>query len=72
MDSYGVVPIWDHLLSVPGLIVYLLVAAVLVFLSWRLSDNYLRLFNFFIMAITVLVFWTYVLAESGMWFYVKA
>ena len=72
MDSYGVVPIGDHLLSVPGLIVYLLVAAVLVFLSWRLSDNYLRLLNFFIMAITALVFWTYVLAESGMWFYVKA
>jgi len=72
MDSYGVVPIWDHLLSIPGMLFYLAVAALFVFIIWRLSDGYLRFTKFVILSISSIIFWTLALTELGLWFYVKA
>jgi hypothetical protein len=72
MDSYGVVPIWDHLLSIPGMLFYLVVAALFVFIIWRLSDGYFRFTKFVILSISSIIFWTLALIELGLWFYVKA
>jgi len=72
MDSYGVVPIWDHLLSIPGLLFYLFSSVVFVFLLWRLSDGYFRLTKFVTLSAVTIVFWTLGLIELGLWFYVEA
>jgi hypothetical protein len=75
MDSYGVVPIWDHQLSTTGLLVYL----VLIFLGLLLVNKLTegtpakyRVFNVFMYGIAIVLCITWMFMALGLWFYVKA
>lgn len=75
MDSYGVVPIWDHLLSVPGLAVYLLIIALGMVLVRSLTANIpsrYRSLNYMMYLFCVIAIATWWLQAMGWWFYVKA
>jgi hypothetical protein len=72
MDSYGVVQLDGYLLSIPGMLFYLAVSTVFVFILWRLSYGYFRLTRFAILSILSVASWTVALIELGLWFYVKA
>jgi hypothetical protein len=76
MDSYGVIEVGDHLLSIPGLAFYLITVLALVMVSWGLSASYwlwkYRMSTFLGLVLPSIAIWTWGLMEFGMWFYVEA
>jgi hypothetical protein len=75
MDSYGVVTIGNHLLSIPGLVLYLLVVAGGVALVGRLIDGVpmrFRLLNLMMYGLSVAAIVGWMFIALGLSFYVEA
>jgi hypothetical protein len=76
MNSYGVVPVWDYLLSIPGAVLYLLSVSLGVALSWGLasgdSTGHFKLTKFAVLALIFSSLTTLFWIQLGVWFYVKA
>ena len=75
MDSYGVVEIWDHLLSIPGLVVYLIVLFFGLLLVDKLTDGIplrYRALNVFLYGLSMALCISWLFMSLGLWFYVKA
>jgi hypothetical protein len=75
MDSYGVVPVWDHLLSVPGLVIYLMLLFAGLALVDRLTEGIplkYRALNVFLYGVSMALCISWLFMSLGLWFYVKA
>ena len=75
MDSYGVVPVWDHLLSMTGLFVYLVSIFLGLLLVNKLTEGIpakYRAFNVFMYGLAIIMSITWMFMALGLWFYVKA
>ena len=75
MDSYGVVPIWDHLLSIPGLFAYSISIFLGLLLVGNLTDGIpakYRAFNLFMYGLAIIISISWMFMALGLWFYVKA
>jgi len=75
MDSYGVITIGNHLLSIPGLVIYLALVAVGISLVNRLLDGVpirFRLFNLVMYGLSVAAIVGWMFIALGLSFYVEA
>lgn len=75
MDSYGVVEVFDHLLSIPGAFIYTFILFLGLLLVGRLTEGIPIRYR----ALNVLMYWlcyvaiiTWGFINLGLWFYVKA
>lgn len=75
MDSYGVVTLGDHLLSLPGLAFYMVMLVLGLALVGRLTDGIpqrYRMFNFFMYGLCMIAIISWGFIALGWGFYVEA
>jgi len=76
MDSYGVIPIGDYLLSVPGGILYTIGIFLSLTLARGIAENsqaeHFRLTKFVVYGLLLSFLTTALWFQLGVWFYVKA
>ena len=75
MDNYGVVQMWDHLLSIPGLVTYLVLIGFGMLLVRRLTleiPKRFRSLNYMMYLFSVIAIITWGFIALGLDFYVKA
>jgi hypothetical protein len=75
MDSYGVITIGNYLLSIPGLVLYLVLVAGGIALVGRLVDGVpirFRLFNLAMYGLSVAAIVGWMFVALGLSFYVAA
>jgi hypothetical protein len=75
MDSYGVIQLKDHLLSIPGAVTYLVAIAFSLFLLSGLTDGLPAkywAFSYFMYGLAIILSITWIFVALGLWFYVEA
>ena len=75
MDSYGVILIWGYLLSIPGMIIYMMLLFAGLALVGRLLEGTplrYRSLNVFIYGVSIAFCIGWLFMSLGVWFYVKA
>ncbi len=75
MDGYGVVQLKDHLLSIPGMAIYILALLFSLVLLSGLTDGMpakYRAFNLFMYGLAIIISITWIFVALGLWFYVEA
>ena len=74
MNSYGVIEIGGGLLSIPGVLFYIMIVLVAVYLSTKLVDKVLtiplRKVEYFTAGLSAAVIATWIVITTGLWFYV--
>ena len=74
MNSYGVIEIGSGLLSIPGVLFYIMIVLVAVYLSTKLVDKVLtiplRKVEYFTAGLSAAVIATWIVITTGLWFYV--
>jgi hypothetical protein len=74
MSDYGVVAIGGGLVSIPGVLFYIMIVLVAVYLSKKLVDKVLtiplRKIEYFTAGLSAAVIATWIIITTGLWFYV--
>ena len=74
MSDYGVVAIGGGLVSIPGVLFYIMIVLVAVYLSKKLVDKVLtiplRKIEYFTAGLSAAVIATWIIITTGLWFYI--